>query len=149
MHACVIYDSNYGNTKEIAEIVAKELDGDAIPVGKVTDKDLEKADLLIVGSPINGWKPTVKIIEFLQSLGDHLLTGKKAASFDTRVKMFLHGDAAGRISRELKNAGATIIATPQGFIVSGTQGPLFDGETKKAELWAKSLKRVLQDGKTR
>jgi hypothetical protein len=60
------------------------------------------------------------------------LTGVRAAVFDTRVKLFIHGDAAGRMSRTLEGAGATIVAKPQGFIVQSTEGPLAPGQTGKA-----------------
>jgi hypothetical protein len=91
---------------------------------------------LVVGCPINGWRPTEKMQEFLQGLAPGSLTGVRAAAFDTRVKLFLHGDAAAKISQALQAAGATIVAKPQGFIVQGTEGPLAPGQTDKAGAWA-------------
>src|SRR5665647_580576 len=94
MKAVVVFDSNLGNTKKIAETLAKELGEDtkAIAVSDFNIKDLKGIDLIIAGSPIIGWKPTEKMDKFLSDLDKDQLKGIKAASFDTRVKLFIHGD---------------------------------------------------------
>lgn len=142
MKALVIFDTNFGNTKMIAEAIAKELDNDtkAISVSDFNVKDLEGLELIVVGSPIIGWRPSEKMGKFLDSLTKGQLKGIKAIAFDTRVKLFIHGDAAGKISKKLNEAGAEIIAKPMAFFVKGKEGPLFDGEIEKAMQWAKGLK---------
>ena len=141
MKALVIFDSYFGNTKMIAETIAKELGKDtkAISVSDFNMKELEGVDLLVAGSPIIGWKPSEKMGKFLASLGREQLKGLKAATFDTRVKIF-HGDAAKKISQKLIEAGAEIVGKPQVFFVRGKEGPLIDGEIEKATKWAKSIK---------
>ena len=47
--------------------------------------------------------------------------------------------AAPRISAALEKVGATIAAPPEGFIVTGTEGPLKDGELPRAGEWAKGI----------
>jgi flavodoxin len=138
MRARVIYDTHYGNTRVIAEVIARELgrSADTLHVDDVTDASLDGVDVLVVGCPINGWRPTEKMQAFLRSLAPGSLAGVRAAAFDTRVKLFFHGDAAATMSRALESAGATIVAKPQGFIVQGTQGPLAPGQTGKAGAWA-------------
>ena len=138
MRARVVYDTNFGNTRTIAEVIASELGRDAatLNVADVTEESLRGVDVLVVGSPINGWRPTEKIQQFLRTLPPGSLTGVRAAAFDTRIKMFLHGDAAGKISHALHSAGATIVAKPQGFIVTATEGPLAPGQTDRAGAWA-------------
>ena len=138
MRARVVYDTNYGNTRTIAEVIARELGKDAIAlnVADVTDTSLAGVDVLVVGCPINGWRPTAAMQEFLGRLAPGSLEGVRAAAFDTRIKLFIHGDAAGKISQALQRAGATIVAKPQGFIVEGTEGPLAPGQTGKAGAWA-------------
>lgn len=142
MKAVVVYDSAYGNTKSVAEAIAGSLDGleaTPVPVGDFKPEALAAGDLLVVGSPINGWRPTPKITTLLSSLGSGSLRGVNAAAFDTRVRMFIHGDAAKKISHALKAGGADIIAEPMPFYVKGSEGPLRDGEIEKAESWAQSL----------
>lgn len=136
MKALVIFDSNFRNTRRIAEAIAKKLKARTIQVSEVSKDQLANLDLLIVGSPIIGWKPSEKMEKFLAGLKTGQLKNVKAAAFDTRVKLFIHGDAAGKISKALKNAGAEIIAQPVGFFVKGKEGPLLEGELEKALEWA-------------
>jgi flavodoxin len=138
----VVYDSAYGNTKSVAEAIAGslgELQATTVPVGDFTPGSLEAGDLLIIGSPINGWRPTPKITAMLSALGDGSLMGVRAAAFDTRVRMFIHGDAAKKITHALKAGGAGIIAEPMPFYVKGREGPLREGEIEKAEGWARTI----------
>jgi len=140
MKTLIIFDSNFGNTKIIAETIAKELDAKAISVSDFNIKKFEGVDLFIVGSPIIGWKPTEKIIKFLTSLTTDHLKEVKIATFDTRIKLFIHGNAAKKISNWLKKLGAKTIIEPQGFFVKSMRGPLFEEEIKKATMWAKTIK---------
>jgi len=143
--ALVIYDTNFGSTKVIAEAVARELGSHvpAIPAADVAEKDLAGVGLLVVGSPIIGWRPTRRVAKFLAGLKPGQLDGIEAAAFDTRMRFFLHGDAAGKIVRKLEAAGALAVSDPQPFYVRGREGPLFDGEVKRAAEWARSLKTGL------
>jgi len=64
LKAFIVYDSAFGNTKAVAEAVAGELNGldaAAVPVDDFTSEQLAAGDLLVVGSPINGWRPTPKV----------------------------------------------------------------------------------------
>lgn len=139
MKTLVIYDSTFGNTKKIAEAIAKTLEGEAKLVGDFQKYDLENTGLLIVGSPINGWMPLPSIMAFLNSFGSDDLKGLKATAFDTRVKLFIHGDAKEKIAKNLERAGATIVIKPEAFYVKGKDGPLFDSEIERASTWAGSI----------
>lgn len=132
----MIFDSNFGNTKKIAEAIAKKLHTKAVAVSEVSKTHLENIDLLIVGSPIIGWKPSEKMDKFLAGLRSGQLKNVRAAAFDTRIKLFIHGDGASKISKALENAGAEIITQPKGFFVRGKEGPLLKGEMEKALEWA-------------
>ncbi|WP_427135561.1 flavodoxin family protein [Pseudarthrobacter sp. S9] len=94
---------------------------------------------LVVGSPINGWRPTPRVTELLSALGDGHLKGVKAAAFDTRVRLFIHGDAAKKMIEMLRAGGADIISEPMPFYFRGKEGPLRNGEIEKAGSWAKAL----------
>ena len=145
MTTLIIYDSNYGNTKKIAETIAKDLGENQSKVVSITElnnSDLTGIELLIVGSPINGWRPTQKIQKFLNSLKKNQLTGISAASFDTRIDIFFHGDAAKKISRQLEEAGAGIIVKPEGFFVKKGEGPLKEGEIDRAKVWAGAIRHA-------
>lgn len=140
MKSLVIYDTNYGNTRSVAEAIAETLGAPAVSVSDVRLDELPGFGLIIVGSPILGWKPSERMLAFLSSLGPGRLSKVKAAAFDTRVKLFIHGDAAGKISRSLAEAGAEIVAEPHPFYVKGKEGPLLPGEVEKARAWAGFVK---------
>src|SRR5579871_3603007 len=133
MKVLVIYDSRFGNTQTIAEAIAHELEATVIHVAKISHEDLVGYDLLVVGSPINGWRPSQNMKKFLSSLKKGQLSGMKATAFDTRVKIFLHGNAANRIAKRVQSLGAEIIAKPEGFYVKGKNGPLLYGEIERAK----------------
>ncbi|PKP18018.1 MAG: flavodoxin [Bacteroidetes bacterium HGW-Bacteroidetes-21] len=141
----VIYDSTFGNTKIIAETISGEFKTGTKPVhvSEISVEALSDFDIIIVGSPIIGWKPTEKTQLFLDSIKAGMLTGKKAATFDTRVKLFIHGDAAKKMAEKLKNAGAEIIIDPQPFYVKGKEGPLYDGEIDGVKSWVKKIIALL------
>jgi flavodoxin len=144
MKSLVIYDSNLGNTKLIAETIAKELGDDAVVMSVSDFKTdyLQEVKFLVIGSPVIAWQPTTKINDFLATFKKKQLDGFKAAAFDTRVTLFIHGDAAGKIAVELARAGAVVVTEPMGFKVKGKNGPLLDGEVERAAAWGRSL-RVL------
>ena len=39
----------------------------------------------------------------------------------------------------LKGRGGTLVASPEGFFVKGTKGPLREGELERAAGWAKGI----------
>lgn len=148
MNALVIFDSTYGNTRRVAEAIAAELGGTAAPVAEAGAHDPAGADVLVVGSPINGWMPTEKIRGFLDGLAPGSLRGVRAAAFDTRVKLFIHGDARKKIAAALARAGATPLLPPAAFYVRGAEGPLLDGELDRARAWAREIRERLFRGQT-
>lgn len=135
MKTLVVYDSNYGNTKKIAEVIAKEIGGKAVNLAELTTREIEEVEFLVVGSPINGWRPTAKTIDFL---GRTNLSGKKTAAFDTRMKVWYSGDAVKKMVKDLKKAGATVVGS-EVFYVKDQEGPITEGEVEKAAEWAKKL----------
>ncbi len=138
----IIYDSTYGNTKIIAESIAETLGAKCISVNDFRDTDM-RYDLIIVGCPINAWRPTPGIAAFLKSLAPSQLKGINAAAFDTRVKSIFSGNAAKRIAKALQDSGANLIVPPMGFYVEGNKGPLLENEVERAVSWAKTIKSKL------
>ena len=141
MTAVVVYESQYGNTQRIAEAIARGLGGDAraVHASAFSPATLEPGALLVVGSPIVGWKPLEGLGAWLDALGPGSLDGVRTAAFDTRVKLFIHGDAAKKIEHALEAAGGQRAAEPTWYYVKGTEGPLLDGELEKAEAWGRQL----------
>lgn len=64
----MVYDSQFGNTEEVARTVATVLDVPATRVSDVTRSDLQGLTLLVVGSPTQGGRPTKPTQQFLRNL---------------------------------------------------------------------------------
>lgn len=155
MKAIVIYDSVFGNTRQIAEAIVKGVaTGAEVGIFQISDarpERLKGLDLLVIGSPTRGFRPTPAIAKFLKDLSDNSLRGIKVAAFDTRVKLsdiksgFFRfivdkgGYAASTIAKQLQKKGGTLLVPPEGFYVSGEEGPLKEGELERAEKWGISL----------
>jgi flavodoxin len=141
MENLILYDSNYGNTRQIAVLIAVQLGRGAISVSvkELKESDLQGLKLLIVGSPINAWRPTPKITAFLKTLGPQQLKGVKATAFDTRARSFLSGNAAKKIAKALQNAGAELVTPETCFYVKSKEGPLFIEEYTKIKEWTNRI----------
>ncbi|HOW91792.1 MAG TPA: flavodoxin domain-containing protein [Anaerolineaceae bacterium] len=153
MNALVIYDSVFGNTERIARSIAAALGEDTVAqnVSAVTAADLNGIDILFVGSPTRGFKPTPAITAFLASLPADALKGVKAAAFDTRIPLdsiknpifrliVKKGGYADRIiAKALAAKGAALAIPSDGFIVLASEGPLKEGERDRAAVWARSI----------
>lgn len=155
MHRVIVYDSVYGNTQKIAEVIASELGAELLPVANANPEKLYNIGLLVVGSPVHGGRATPAVQHFLNQIPPKSLRGIKVTSFDTRVSTKGHGFglwllltiiryAAERISRSLIKKGGKLIVEPEGFVVEGKEGPLHPGEIERANQWAKSIKELLE-----
>ena len=51
------------------------------------------------------------------------------------------GYAASTIITALKKKGGNLLALPEGFLVTGEQGPLKEGELERAVAWARQIQR--------
>ncbi len=157
MKAMVVYDSVLGNTEKIALAIGAGLGSQAEVevrrVGDVRPEQLMEVDLLIVGSPTRGFRPTPATSKLLKGIARNGLKGVSVAAFDTRfsesqiaegpailaglVRIF--GYAAEPISKRLATKGGRVVAQPVGFIVTNTEGPLQDGELERATDWARRI----------
>jgi flavodoxin len=160
MKILIVYDSQYGNTEKIARAIFEALssvaEGECLRVGEVKPEHLAGTHLLVAGSPTQRFRPTEATNSFLKGIPKNGLKGVKVAAFDTRiteqeiretakvldfmVKFF--GYAAKPIADKLVEKGGRLIFPPEGFYVSGTEGPLKDGELERAAEWGKKLLAV-------
>ncbi len=144
MKVFVIYDSVYGNTESIAGAIANAL-GTETKVLKISEVDFSQVssgDLIFIGGPTQGGRPTKAMQDFLGKIPEASLKGVNIAVFDTRLSskvVGIFGYAAGKIEDTLKKKGAVIQGKSIGFFVKGTKGPLVDGETERAVIWAKGI----------
>jgi flavodoxin len=152
----IVYDSMFGNTAAVAKAMGAALEaaGEEVRVllvGDAKPEDVDGTDLVIMGSPTRGFRPTPAIQEFIGSLGNEKCTGLAAAAFDTRLDLeTIHptplrwvievgGYASSRLQSELAEMGCTSAAESAGFMVLGTEGPLKEGELERAGEWARTV----------
>jgi flavodoxin len=108
MKALIVYDSVYGNTEKIARAIAEAItqsgEVKVLRAGEANPSELASIDLLIVGSPTHGGRPTPAVQDLLNKVTQPSLKGIKVAAFDTRSQGKLarvFGNAAGRMAGQL------------------------------------------------
>jgi flavodoxin I len=144
MKTLVVYDSVHGNTEKIAKAIGDAIAGEVSVrrVGGVSAAEVKTFDLLIIGSPTHGGRPTEAMQELLGKIPATALQGTHVAAFDTRFStrlVRLFGYAAPRIADSLEKKGGTLLVSPEAFFVKGTKGPLKEGELERAAGWAKGI----------
>jgi flavodoxin len=152
MLCLILYHTRFGNTGQVAAVLAAELE-QAGSVQRMTFKQLdleaiEKAHLLVVGAPTHGMNLPEPVRAALWP-GSHPLAqparlrqamaGKPVATFDTSYRLpgWLARFSAGpRLMRRLRQLGGRQLVPPVSFLVSGRSGPLQEGEIERARAWA-------------
>jgi flavodoxin len=125
-------------------------------VSEADPTGFENYDLVIIGAPTQSAGPSPKTKNLLQNIDRSIIRGKPIAAFDTRLTesafdkkwlsklVFAMGFAAPKIARDLRKKGARVIGTPGDFYVTGSEGPLKDGEIERAAAWAKNVIRLIE-----
>jgi flavodoxin I len=142
----VVYDSVFGNTEKIARAVAAALPGTVkvFRVGDVSPDDVGGMDMLVLGSPTVGGRPTKPMQDFVERIPRGAAGKVRLAAFDTRITMKfarVFGYAAPRMAETMALKGSTIELPAEGFIVKGRNGPLADGELDRAASWGRRVGR--------
>lgn len=162
MGALVVYESMFGNTKDIACAIAEGIGGHTrvTSIEFLTEDALEDVDLLVVGGPTHAHgmsrpqtregaheqgAPEVEtgVRERLPALGKQVMRG--AVAFDTRIDKprVITGAASKGIERALRHLGYHIVAPAQSFLVDGMKGPLLPGELERACAWGEQLRSLM------
>jgi hypothetical protein len=163
MRALVVYESMFGNTRDVAEAIATGL----VAQVETTVSECSTApgvvpadvDLLVVGAPTHALglsRPSTRasaqkqadspLVSQGQGLREWLSTLRfegdlpAVAAFDTRVRApRLLGSAAPKALRRLRRSGGRPLAKARSFLVTGTTGPLAAGELAAAKSWGSEL----------
>ncbi|MBK6621279.1 MAG: flavodoxin family protein [Saprospirales bacterium] len=155
MKALIIYDSFFGNTEQIALAIGHSI-GNKEEVGMMRVGDvhydmLKGLELLVVGSPTRQFSPSPATQRFLNGIPSNGLQGLEVAAFDTRIAVadiqskilrFIvntGGYAAKSIAKKLVQKGGKLVQDPVGFFVKDKEGPLYEGELERAEMWGEAL----------
>jgi len=167
MRALVVFESMFGNTRDVAQGVADGLgtgaEVDLMEVGTAPEQLDPGVGLLVVGGPTQAFgmsrpgtradaeKGTVEPVvsagigvrEWLERLRT-APTGIAAAAFDTRIgSPRVPGSAARGAHRRLRSLGFLMVAPAESFFVKGKTGPLEPGEIERARSWGEELGRLM------
>jgi len=168
MRALVVYESMFGNTETIARAVADGLgeryDVTTVEVGSAPARLPDDVALLVAGGPTHAMgmtRPATReqaaeqLTEQPAEAGHTGLVSRgrglrewlaelepgaslPAATFDTHVDKRFPGSASHAARRRLRSLGYDV-RRAESFHVSGTTGPLTDGEPARARAWAAQL----------
>ena len=153
MKVLIVYDSvsPNKNTEKVAETIrdvlkSKGVDVESVYVKNVEPSSLKEYECLIVGSPTNARRATALIRSFLDGLNSQVSSGKRAATFDTRLQGWWAGGAIGGIEKKLEQLGFKIVVPGLPTYVKGDKESLLllDGELDKAKKFAEEIAKALQ-----
>jgi len=160
MKGIVVYDTSYGNTKKIAEIIAETLKELKMEVDFFYVKDVKKLngndyDFLVLGSPTKFGTMSFTFKRFLGKVKSEEWVKKPFAAFDTenpenveRSKVEnKEWSAAEKISEKLREKKMSQLLPVLKALVIGQKGPLVDGEVNRAKEYARELAIKLQQEK--
>lgn len=168
MRALVVYESSFGNTAAVARAVwegmfSRMQDVALFDVSGAPRQLPAQLDLLVVGGPTQAFGmsrpstradaqaqagvaravPTTGVREWVESL-ELPERPVYVATFDTRIlSPHVPGSAAAGAMRALRKAGFQLTAESESFWVTGTKGPLREGELDRAHAWGVGLTGLL------
>lgn len=168
MQVLVVYESMYGNTRHVAEAIARGMEGRAsvtlVTASDAREQDVSAYDLVVVGGPthVHGMsRPSTRhgAVEAATQPGSDLELEPDAesdgvreflahlrpvngvgAAFDTRLDAspVLTGRASKTIGKKLRKLGLTLIAEPESFLVD-KKTVLEPHEAERASRWGRAL----------
>ncbi len=149
--AIIIYESKYGNTKLVAEAIAKSIQeiSDVAPavreLKEVNLEELQELDFILIGSPNHMGNATRGIRKFIDGLGKINLEGKRVAVFDT----YIGGDFEKAVKKMEKRISEKALGLSLGtpglsIRVDGMKGPITAGELPKCQNFGSIIGKQLK-----
>lgn len=147
MKSIVIYDSAYGNTREVAEAISGGLKETGIEVDTFYVKDIKKLkaadyDLMVLGSPTKWGTMSFTTRRFIGGLKNKEWANKPFAAFDTQNPENIdQGEtcASEKIAEKLGERQMTQVVPVLKSIVIGWKGPMQEGEIERAREYAREI----------
>jgi hypothetical protein len=158
MRALIVYESMYGNTRDIAKAIAEGMSSvvrtDVVEVSQAPSAP--DVDLLVVGGPTHPFglsRPSTRaaaggrnvhplpadvgLRDWLDQL-PRVAERRDAVTFDTRLRVrVLPGSAAKTAAKRLRRRGYRILWPSKSFHITRPSGPLADREVERAQLWGR------------
>jgi hypothetical protein len=155
MRGLVLYRSHYGNTKLVAEALAREL-GDSGVEAQIQDlrrrlPDLAPFEVVLVGAPTRMANACGRARRLLKKLRRRGFTSGRVAAFDTygpvptdpgeleKGRKWLYPGAAGILQAIAADRGLNVHPATLRCEVAGLKGPLAEKELDKAKPFVRDL----------
>ena len=155
MKGLVLFISHYGNTKQVAETIVKQItdSGHEAVVHDLRQKlpDLVSFDFVVVGSPTRFARANGKALSALKQLRKKKFTEKPVVIFDTygpiptnpeeleKGKKWLYPGAAGIMQRVAKEQGLNVYPDTLRCEMQAYKGPMADHQLEKAASFTKEF----------
>jgi menaquinone-dependent protoporphyrinogen IX oxidase len=155
MKGIVVYDTSYGNTKKVAEIIAETLKESGIDVDLFDVKDVKKLSakdysFLVLGSPTKFGTMSFAIRGFLGKVKSEEWMNKPFTAFDTENPENIRkkgGSAAEKIAERLRDKKMNQLLPVLKALVLEQKGPLIKGEIERTKEYARELAIKLKEEK--
>jgi hypothetical protein len=166
MNAVVVYESFWGNTAATAKAIAEGIGPEArvLTTDEAVDTVLATAGLIVVGAPLIAFSlarnegreqlahdakaPRPADVSH-RTMRDWLAAlprgDARFATFETGFKRS-PGSAAGKIAKAMRASGYKELAKHERFVVSGSYGPMAEGELERAKGWGAALTVAMHAG---
>jgi menaquinone-dependent protoporphyrinogen IX oxidase len=158
MKGVVVYDTSYGNTKKIAEIIVEILKESGIEADLFNVKDVKKLsakdyNFLVLGSPTRFGTMSFAIRGLLGKVKSEEWTSRPFAAFDTEnPENIEHArtenkewSAAEKIADKLRDKKMNQLLPVLKASVLGQKGPLVEGEIERTKDYARELATKLKE----
>jgi multimeric flavodoxin WrbA len=155
MNTLILYRSYYGNTKQVAEAIARQMqsNGHAAAVQDVRSRlpGLDGIDAAIVGAPTRMGRVARRARIVMRHLRRKGFGDKPIAVFDTiaklptspeelaEMKRWVDPGAVGRLHTAAVQQGLNVFSETLRCEVTGAKGPLADNALEKAAAFAVSF----------
>lgn len=145
MRILVIYDTKYGNTERIAQLIAGELSASGHQVScrhqSVSgEEDFIGVPLWVVGSPTHWGRATFRFSTLLRNALKDAGNDHGFVTFDTRYGN-MHSGAADRMHRLMSKQGLRPLMGPQHFVMEGDE--IRQGEDERARELGRTISSLL------
>jgi menaquinone-dependent protoporphyrinogen IX oxidase len=140
MKALIVYDTKYGNTQKVAELIAegyKSIAGNEAVVENVSEVDPQQDqnyDLIVIGSPNHVGSYTGKIKKFIKRLPNSTIKGSSYAVFDTYLGKDFE-KASKKMEKQIDKILPNLNRVSSGLSikVGGMKGPIVDEDLAKCK----------------
>ncbi len=149
MKALIVYESKFGNCKQVAKDIAAGMteagvQAFAVHVKETAPEKVAPYDLILIGSPERRGRPMKGARKFLQSLGSVPMEGKTLGFFETYgFAPEPGGKAIGKFMELARIAvpAARLLSAGLSVRVRATKGPIIESELPRAREFGNKLAR--------